>query len=107
TIVHQTKTGVIAEPQGHPADTEMPLHQAESTALRWTWRFFALLAGLLDPVAGLLAGIPGWAMGVGATHRFDTPRRRRRGLILVFGGIEGPSVHQRRMALGLVHGGWR
>src|SRR5439155_16894615 len=75
--------------------------------IRWPWRLFAFAAGLFDPISGLLAGVPGWAMGIGRTEHLDTPRRRRRGLIIVLGGIEGPSIHQRRMTEGLVRGGWR
>ena len=67
---------------------------------------YSALAGLLDPLQGVLAGIPGWAMGVGRTDGWDTPQRRSRGLAIILGGIEGPSIHQRRMATGLLRGGW-
>src|SRR5262249_9070950 len=40
-------------------------------------------------------------------RRWDSPRRRRRGLIIILGGVEGPSVYARAMAMGILRSGWR
>lgn len=71
------------------------------------WRLFALLSALLDPLIGLLVCVPNVLMPAASAPRWNTPRRRRRGLIVILGGVEGPSVYQRRMAQGLLRGGWR
>jgi len=66
-----------------------------------------VVAALLDPILGALANAPNLISGVRSDPRWDTPRRRERGLIIVLGGIEGPSAYQRYLASGLVLGRWR
>ncbi len=70
-------------------------------------RLFALISAVLDPICGLLASMPNRIVGLGDTSRWNTPRRRRRGLVVILGGIEGPSIYQRCMAAGLLRGRWR
>lgn len=65
-------------------------------------RGLASLSVLLDPLGGLIAMLPSLLIGLGPTHRWDTPRRRRRGVIFILGGIEGPSLYARAMAVGLL-----
>src|SRR5262245_43000071 len=73
----------------------------------WHWKLLAISAGLLDPVKGVLVGLPGGLCGLGSTRRWDTQQRRLRGLAIVLGGIEGPSIYQGLMGLGLLRGGSR
>jgi len=73
----------------------------------WYYKPLAAIFGLLDPIWGAFAAIPGWAIGIGPTDRWISTRRLQRGLIIVLGGIEGPSIYQRYMAWGLLRGRWR
>lgn len=71
------------------------------------WLLFAWLLGVLEPLFCAVSTWPGMIFGVGPTHRWNTPRRRRRGLIVVLGGVEGPSLYARAMATGILKSGWR
>jgi hypothetical protein len=71
------------------------------------WLLFAWLLGVLEPLICAVTTWPGMIFGAGDTRRWDTPRRRRRGLIVVLGGVEGPSLYARAMAVGLLRSGWR
>jgi len=62
---------------------------------------------LLEPIFCLLTTWIGLLTGVGSTEGWDTPRRRRRGLIVILGGIEGPSLYARAIAVGILRSGWR
>lgn len=66
-----------------------------------------LIGVLLDPLLGLAITVPHFFLFRSLLRRLDTPLRRRRGVALVLGGIEGPSLAQIRMVVGLVRGGWR
>lgn len=90
-----------------PVQSAAAINNPSASALAWRWRLFALASALLDPILGLLACVPNVLAGVGDESRWCSPRRLRRGLIIILGGIEGPSIYQRRMAHGLLLGGWR
>ncbi len=66
------------------------------------WLLVAWLLAPLDPIIVALTVI-----GVGGRRRWDTPRRRKRGLIIILGGVEGPSLYARAMATGILRSGWR
>ncbi|MCK6457740.1 MAG: hypothetical protein L6Q92_14565 [Phycisphaerae bacterium] len=70
-------------------------------------RLVAIISAVLDPILGLMSTLPGTVFGPGPTQRWDSPRRRRRGLVIIVGGIEGPSLYARAMAIGLLRYGWR
>jgi hypothetical protein len=67
----------------------------------------AILFSMLDLVVGGAFALPHYSLFAHREQRWDTPRRRRRGLALILGGIEGPSLAQHAMAAGLLRGGWR
>lgn len=71
------------------------------------WTPLAWLAGGVDPLAGILSARIGLFAGPRGAERWNTPRRRRRGLIIILGGIEGPSIFARAMAGGILRSGWR
>jgi len=71
------------------------------------WLLFAWLMGVLEPFFCAISTWPGMIFGVGPTLRWDTTRRRRRGLVVVLGGVEGPSLYARAMATGILKSGWR
>lgn len=68
---------------------------------------FALLSGLIDPLFGVVVKLASifWPRRLPAAA--DSPRRRRRGLTLVVGGIEGPSPYNHAMARGVLASGYR
>lgn len=66
-----------------------------------------LVGVLLDPFIGLAIALPHFFLFRAFLRRLDTPLRRRRGVVFVLGGIEGPSLAQIRVVLGLIRGGWR
>src|SRR5262245_17030958 len=66
-----------------------------------------VLFSLLDLLIGPAFALPHYPLFEHRERRWDTPRRRRRGLALVLGGIEGPSLAQHAMATGLLRGRWR
>lgn len=68
---------------------------------------FAVLAGLFDPLYGVLVKLLSIFLPARLPDRADTPARRRRGLTLIVGGIEGPSVYNRAMGLGVLASGYR
>jgi hypothetical protein len=67
----------------------------------------ALLFSPFDLVLGALGAILQVSYSARHDGRWATPRRSKRGLIVILGGIEGPSIYQRLMAGGLLRGGWR
>lgn len=69
--------------------------------------FVLIVAGVLDPLWGLLVRVTDWFCRPALPARADTPRRRRRGLTLVLGGIEGPSRFNVQMVRGILRSGYR
>ncbi|MBX3395690.1 MAG: hypothetical protein KF841_10015 [Phycisphaerae bacterium] len=66
------------------------------------WLLFLLIAGIVDPLYGLACKVSLVFWRAAVPPRCDSLRRRRRGLVLVLGGIEGPSPYNRSMALGIL-----
>lgn len=66
-----------------------------------------MFAALLDPLIGTLLSLPQGPLLRRREARWNTPRRRRRGLVVILGGIEGPSLAQHAVAAGLLRGRWR
>lgn len=71
------------------------------------WSAFAVLSGLLDPLMGVFVKIASIFWWPRLPAKADTPRRRKRGLLLVLGGIEGPSPYNHAMACGILRAGYR
>lgn len=68
---------------------------------------FAILSGLIDLIMGVFAKITSIFWAGRLPGRADTPRRRRRGLAVVLGGIEGPSLFNHSMVLGVLKSRYR
>ncbi len=73
--------------------------------LRWT--AFAILSGLIDPLMGVFVKIASIFWWPRLPAMANTQRRRKRGLLLVLGGIEGPSPYNHAMACGVLRSGYR
>ncbi|MFH1417970.1 MAG: hypothetical protein ABII12_06765 [Planctomycetota bacterium] len=67
----------------------------------------AVLGGIIDPLAGVFTTLLRIFWRSRLPNRADTPQRRRRGLTLILGGIEGPSRYAASMARGLLMSGYR
>jgi pimeloyl-ACP methyl ester carboxylesterase len=71
------------------------------------WLIWLVFSGIIDPFYGIyckLASIV-WAAKVPAGA--NTPARRRRGLTIILGGIEGPSAYNLNMARGILKSRYR
>jgi len=64
----------------------------------------AFICGLVDLPYGILAKLAHPCRDTSFFERVDTECRRRRGLIIILGGVEGPSIFNSQMAYGLVRG---
>lgn len=73
--------------------------------LRWT--AFAILSGLIDPLLGVFVKVASIFWWPRLPAKANTSRRRKRGLLLVLGGIEGPSPYNHAMACGVLRSGYR
>lgn len=71
------------------------------------WLLFLVFAGIVDPICGLACKLSLIFWRAGLPPRCNSPRRMRRGLVLVLGGIEGPSPYNRSMALGILSSRYR
>jgi len=71
------------------------------------WSAFTVLSGLVDPLMGVFVKIASIFWWPRLPGKADTPRRRKRGLLLVLGGIEGPSPYNHAMACGVLRAGYR
>jgi hypothetical protein len=71
------------------------------------WNLIPLAGGLFDPLLGVFGHLTGlfWSRRLAASA--DSPKRRKRGLALVLGGIEGPSRFNRTMATAVLFGRFR
>jgi hypothetical protein len=69
--------------------------------------FLALAAGLVDPFNGVFSTLLGIFRRSTLPADADTPQRRRHGLVIVLGGIEGPSRYNRTMARSILDAGFR
>lgn len=65
------------------------------------------LSGILDPLFGVFIKILALFWRPRLPRLADTPCRRRRGLTLVLGGIEGPSFYNYLMVCGILQSGYR
>lgn len=68
---------------------------------------FAILSGLIDLFMGVFAKVSSIFWHPRTPGHADSPRRRKRGLALVVGGIEGPSPFNHSMVMGILKSGYR
>jgi len=73
----------------------------------FAWNLIPLLGGIIDPVTGVFTTALRIFCRGRIDPRADSPRRRRRGLTVVLGGIEGPSQYSAAMARGVLRAGFR
>lgn len=78
-----------------------------SRAYPWYHDIVPFLGGLADPLMGITSATARCFRSFSMPPTADTPRRRKRGVTFVLGGIEGPSQHSRDMGMGLLRGGYR
>jgi hypothetical protein len=73
----------------------------------FAWNLIPLLGGVIDPFLGVLGKIAAifWQPQLPACA--DSPTRRKRGLTLILGGIEGPSIYNYSIAMGVLQGRYR
>lgn len=82
-------------------------HPSEKRPYHPAWHLVPLLGGLIDLPWGIFVKLLGIFWRPALPMRCDTPRRRRRGLTLVLGGIEGPSTFSRDIVCGILRSGYR
>lgn len=73
----------------------------------WWLNLIPILGGLLDPLTGVFTTILRIFRPFHVPRGGDSPRRRRRGLTLILGGIEGPSQYGVSMAVGVLRSRYR
>lgn len=71
------------------------------------WNAVPILTGLLDPLQGVLTHVWEIFRHPRVPDSADTPARRKRGLVLIAGGIEGPSPYNHAMCMGILRSRWR
>ncbi len=71
------------------------------------WNLFLVFTGLIDPVYGVFVRLATIFHTSHLLDRADTPQRRRRGVIIVLGGVEGPSFFNQQMVVGLLRSRYR
>ncbi len=86
------------EPPLRPGKPPRPYH-------RW-WNLIPLLGGLLDPFAGVFTAFLRIFRPVAKVSLVVTSERLERGLVLVLGGMEGPSRYAQNVVTGLLAGGY-
>ena len=89
----------------HPPAERRALAEGYAVIDRFHW--LPILAGLADPFTGVFTFLLRLFWPLRLSPRADSPRRRRRGMTLVLGGIEGPSSYSLAMAAGLLHSRYR
>ena len=65
------------------------------------------VGGLLDPVMGAISTIVRVLTPFRISTRADTPKRRKRGIVFVLGGVEGLSQYTMKMANSMLAGRYR
>ncbi|GJQ26394.1 MAG: hypothetical protein HBSAPP02_14260 [Phycisphaerae bacterium] len=83
------------------------LQSTGARAYPWYHDIVPFLGGLADPLMGITSAAARFFRSFPLPPTADTPKRRKRGVTFVLGGIEGPSQHSRDMGLGLLRGGYR
>ena len=72
----------------------------------FAWNIIPFVAGLVDPLNGILTHVYEIFWHPKLPDDADSPERRRSGLVLVLSGIEGPSPYNFAMAQGVLQSGW-
>lgn len=86
------------------ADAAQPTIQRRGPALAY---LVPIVMGLLDLPYGISIRALRFFGGSRLPRLADTPRRRRRGLTIVLGGIEGPSFFNSQIVRGILASGYR
>ena len=71
------------------------------------WNAIPILTGILDPLQGVLTHVWEIFRHPRIPECADSPMRRRRGLVIIAGGIEGPSPYNHAMCMGMLRSRWR
>ena len=71
------------------------------------WNVVPMVTGVVDPLQGVLTHVWEIFRHLRIPKRADTPTRRSRGLVLIAGGIEGPSPYSHAMCMGVLQSRWR
>lgn len=71
------------------------------------WNLIPLLGGLVDFFMGVLGKVVAIFWCPGLPKKADSDRRRRRGVTFILGGIEGPSIYNYSIAMGILSGRYR
>jgi len=80
---------------------------SESKPYSFAWNIIPLVACLADPILGVLGKLLTIFWWPELPKGADSPRRRQRGLAIVVGGVEGPSIYNYWLGTGLLRGRYR
>lgn len=90
-----------------PAHRKDPVSLSAPQPYSPLWLFWLIVAGIVDPLYGIVCKIVSIVWSARLTDRADSPARRRRGLAIVVGGIEGPSLYNLNMGRGVLKSRFR
>jgi hypothetical protein len=71
------------------------------------YNIIPVLAGVIDPVVGVISQVIQLFWHPGLPPRADSEARRRRGVTFILGGIEGPSRYNYGIGIGLLEARYR
>ncbi|MBK8268885.1 MAG: hypothetical protein IPK83_11510 [Planctomycetes bacterium] len=71
------------------------------------WLVWLVISGIFDPIYGVYCKLASVVWAARVPMKSDTPRRRKRGLTIILGGIEGPSIYNLNMARGILRSRYR
>jgi hypothetical protein len=80
---------------------------AVSRTVNDRFHWLPILGGIIDPFTGVFTSLLRLFWPFRLSTCADSPRRRRRGMTLIVGGIEGPSSYSLAMAVGLLRSRYR
>lgn len=80
---------------------------SESKPYPFAWNIVPILACIADPILGVLGKLLTIFWWPELPKSADSASRRKRGLAIVVGGVEGPSIYNYWLGLGLLRGRYR